>query len=279
MTQNEIKKLYRQLFNKIKSIIGVYDNKKIYSVNKINNIKAKITTDIADEVNKAYNKLKPSMIARLKKLANTNYLRTLFKSEKKSKINISRKLINEVDKIVKTIVNKKIAGKTMLERFTRNKNTLLRDCKKIIKKMTFDGKSIDAIAKELQLKFDIDKNRSLLIARTEAHRIQEESTHKGYQSARRAGVNFKIRWVSTLDMRTRDTHQRLDGKFADEDGYFYSSGGKAQYPGGFGIAKEDCRCRCSTIQVFDEIQGINTRYVQETGEYIEYKTFEEWRNK
>jgi SPP1 gp7 family putative phage head morphogenesis protein len=279
MNQNEIKKLYTGLFRKIKKLLMVYDKKKINSVNETNLIKSKLSHDITYEVDKVYNKLKPGLITRLKKIANTNYLKTLWESEKKGKINISKKIINEVDKIVKNIVNRKVAGKTIFERFTRNKNTLLRDCKKIIKKMTFEGKSIDKIAKELRDKFNIDKNKSLLIARTEAHRIQEEATYKGYQGAKRAGVKFRIRWVSTLDSRTRDTHKNLDGKFADEDGYFHSSGGKAKYPGGFGIAKEDIRCRCTSIQVFDDLEGKNTRYVQETGEYIDYKTFDEWRNK
>lgn len=278
MNQNQIKKLYTKLFNKILNIILPYDKIKIYSIPQQNRIKEALNDEIKKEITGHHNAMKVSLLDRFKKLSEKKYLRTLFNSEKRSKINISKRLINKVDDIIKKIVNKKVAGKTMTERLTRNKNDVIKEARKIINKMTFEGKSIDEIAKKLRDALNIDKNRSLLIARTEAHRIQEESSWQGREAVRQSGIEFKDKWLATLDARTRDTHQRLDGKYADEDGYFYSEGRRAKYPGGFGVAKEDIRCRCTVIQEFEEIQGTNTRYVQENDEYINYRNYEEWRN-
>jgi len=275
MTQNEIRKLYALLISKIKKHLLIFDKSKDTKLKGM----YKLVRKIENEINKSYDKMTPSLFKRFKQIANQKYLRTLYNSEKKGKINISKSLINKVDEIVNKIINRKVAGKTLIQRLTRNRNNILIEAKRIVKQSVKKGESIDKIAKKLRNRLNVDKDRSLLIARTEAHRIQEEATNKGYQGARIAGINFRVRWVSTLDMRTRDTHQKLDGKYADNEGYFYSSGGKTKYPGGFGIAKEDIRCRCTTIQVFEEIQGTDTRYEQTTGKYINYKTYEEWRNK
>ena len=55
-------------------------------------------------------------------------------------------------------------------------------------------------------------------------------------------------WASTLDSRTREEHQKLDGQSRELDEPFDVNGCKAMYPGGFGIASEDINCRCCMLQ-------------------------------
>ena len=111
------------------------------------------------------------------------------------------------------------------------------------------GSSYQEIARNLTNVTNVDYNKTLRIAKTEGHRIQQEATYNVQQRAIEKGADVVKQWDSTLDGRTRPTHQALDGVIVGVDEYFISpSGGEALYPGGFGIAKEDCNCRCVLLQ-------------------------------
>lgn len=87
-------------------------------------------------------------------------------------------------------------------------------------------------------------SRAKLIARTEAHRIQQEAAYDSSEEAKAHGANVVNQWCAVLDGRTRDTHRRLDGQLREVGDYFEMDGKKAKYPGGFGDPAEDCNCRC-----------------------------------
>ena len=106
------------------------------------------------------------------------------------------------------------------------------------------------MARNLSAKTKLSKNRTLNIARTEGHRIQQEATYNLQARAKEKGAKIFKQWDSTLDRKTRPTHRELDGQIIGVNDYFHSSGGgKALYPGGFGDPKEDCNCRCCLVQV------------------------------
>lgn len=106
------------------------------------------------------------------------------------------------------------------------------------------------MARNLSAKTKLSKNRTLNIARTEGHRIQQEATYNLQARAIKKGAKIFKQWDSTLDRKTRPTHRELDGQMIGVNDYFHSSGGgKALYPGGFGDPKEDCNCRCCLVQV------------------------------
>ena len=106
------------------------------------------------------------------------------------------------------------------------------------------------MAQNLSAKTKLSKNRTLNIARTEGHRIQQEATYNLQARAKEKGAKIFKQWDSTLDRKTRPTHRELDGQMIGVNDYFHSSGGgKALYPGGFGDPKEDCNCRCCLVQV------------------------------
>ena len=106
------------------------------------------------------------------------------------------------------------------------------------------------MAQNLSAKTKLSKNRTLNIARTEGHRIQQEATYNLQVRAIEKGAKIFKQWDSTLDMKTRHTHRELDGQIIGVNDYFHSSGGdKALYPGGFSDPKEDCNCRCCLVQV------------------------------
>lgn len=109
--------------------------------------------------------------------------------------------------------------------------------------------SYQEIARSIKNTTNVDYNKSLRIAKTEGHRIQNESAYNVQVRAKQKGADVVKQWDSTLDGKTRPTHRSLDGQIVDVDGYFKSdSGYEALYPGDFGVPSEDCNCRCALLQ-------------------------------
>ena len=111
------------------------------------------------------------------------------------------------------------------------------------------GLSYQEMARNLKNVTNVDYNKTLRIAKTEGHRIQQEATYNVQKRAIAKGADIVKQWDSTLDGKTRPTHRALDGQIIGVDEYFKSeSGYKALYPSGFGVASEDCNCRCCLLQ-------------------------------
>ena len=104
------------------------------------------------------------------------------------------------------------------------------------------------IAKNIARYAKAPLGRAKTIVRTESHRIQQASKLDAQKAAKSKGANIVKQWNSTLDGDTRPSHRKLDGKFADVDGFFEMDGKKARYPGDFGDPAEDCNCRCQLLQ-------------------------------
>lgn len=111
------------------------------------------------------------------------------------------------------------------------------------------GLSYQEMARNLKNVTNVDYNKTLRIAKTEGHRIQQEATYNVQKRAIAKGAKVVKQWDSTLDGKTRPTHRALDGQIVGVDEYFKSeSGYKALYPGDFGVPSEDCNCRCCLLQ-------------------------------
>lgn len=79
------------------------------------------------------------------------------------------------------------------------------------------------------------------IIETEAHR---DANTAAYEAAKKAGCTTKT-WHTMLDDKVRDSHRYLEGVTIPIDAEFYSAyGGHTMFPGQWGIADEDCNCRC-----------------------------------
>lgn len=88
---------------------------------------------------------------------------------------------------------------------------------------------------------------SIRIARTEGHRIQNEAAFDCQQEAASRGADIFKQWDATLDSLTRPHHVELDGQVKAVNEPFEVAGMHAMYPGGFGVAGEDCNCRCCLL--------------------------------
>lgn len=88
--------------------------------------------------------------------------------------------------------------------------------------------------------------RANLIARTEGHRVQVQGSMDACYKAAERGADVVKQWDSTLDARTRPSHQRVDGEIRELDKAF-SNG--LDFPGDpAGGAAEVCNCRCALLQ-------------------------------
>ena len=99
-----------------------------------------------------------------------------------------------------------------------------------------------------------------------------ELTIKPYDS------NFEKQWDSTLDGETRPNHRLLDGQVRELDEAFEVSGMKVNAPGHFGIAAEDCNCRCCLLQ--RARWALKEKVDPNTGEvtYEDKDPYQKWNN-
>lgn len=108
------------------------------------------------------------------------------------------------------------------------------------------GFTYQDMARNLNNQMKIGQNKSIRIARTEGHRVTQEATMDGMRKAKDNGADIVKQWDSTLDGKTRPSHQRVDGEVKEMDEAF-SNG--LDFPGDpNGSAKEVVNCRCVLLQ-------------------------------
>lgn len=107
------------------------------------------------------------------------------------------------------------------------------------------GESVPAASRRLRSVVDMDERAATRAARTALTGAENAGRVSSYDRARGIGIDVRARWMATLDSRTRDSHRRLDGEVAGDDGRF-SNG--LRYPGDpEGPAAEVWNCRCTLV--------------------------------
>lgn len=146
------------------------------------------------------------------------------------------------------------------------------------------GKDYATVARQISLRAGTSLARMYTIARTEGHRVTSESGMDCMYTAKSKGADVTKEWISTLDSVTRQTHVELDGQIRELEEYFVipSSGARAMYPGGFGIACEDINCRCCMNQRARwNLDSEEYRYSRSAGEVVSIKSdvYREWKKR
>ena len=135
-----------------------------------------------------------------------------------------------------------------------------------------------------------NENRMRLFARTGMTGAQNAGRLAQMEDAEEEGIKVKKKWVATLDNRTRDTHQELDGQEVPVDEPFEVDGMEIMYPGDPNAEPELVyNCRCTMVEVYEGIDRKTTRrayYDEDDEEYEEGKrksytvedmTYKEWK--
>lgn len=141
------------------------------------------------------------------------------------------------------------------------------------------GMSYSQVAQQLAGVSNIGFNNAVRIARTEGHRIQVQSAMNACYNAKDMGADVVKQWDSTLDGRTRPSHQKVDGEIRELDEPF-SNG--LMFPGDpAGGAAEVVNCRCALLQRArwaldeEELQTLQDRAafygLDKTANFEEYK--------
>lgn len=216
-------------------------------MNKYNRL-SKIQENIFKETNNLFNSQNLLLLALLKKNYRDTYLSEAKKLVKHAEKEIEIAMI-ESKKIIEDI-DLPISGLTIKDRINRNKQDTFLKIKEIITSGLIRGIDLKQLDKEIIKALKVSEYKQNRIIQTEMNRIENMAINEVYKQAEKAGLKFKKVWVATLDKRLRDSHRTLNGKYADNKGYFHFSGYKTEFPGGFGVASLDINCRCKIKAVF-----------------------------
>ena len=119
-----------------------------------------------------------------------------------------------------------------------------------------------------------------MFARTAINGAQNAGRMDRLHEAEEMGIEVKKKWLATLDNRTRDTHQALDGQEQPIDEPFVVDGMKIDYPGDpFAPPELVYNCRCTLTYVYPKYQHLqhnHERRDQLNDKNIENMTYYEW---
>jgi SPP1 gp7 family putative phage head morphogenesis protein len=112
-----------------------------------------------------------------------------------------------------------------------------------------NGESVDGAITRIENLLGNNRGRAETIARTELSGLMNETSYKQMELS---GVVSKKKWYSIGDNRTRDSHQRLNGKTVKFDEKFDVNGTAADGPHATNLpAGEVVNCRCRLIPIVD----------------------------
>lgn len=148
-----------------------------------------------------------------------------------------------------------------------------------ITKSILMGESIPEAARRLSKEVSNDDMKAMIrYARTAMTGAQNAGRIEAMHEAKGMGIWIKKQWLATLDKRTRDAHQHLDGQIKDVDEPFESDLGEIKFPGDPEAEPGNVyNCRCTLINVYPEYESHAQRRDNETGEVIEDMTYDEWK--
>lgn len=177
------------------------------------------------------------------------------------------------NQVVKALVNDTKLSKSLYESLGFNVNTLKKQINAEISRGIANGYSYDIIARNVANKTNMTLRRSIRIARTEGHRVQQQATFDAQKGAKERGADIVKQWDSTMDKKTRPNHVKLDGQIREIDEPFEVNGKTAMFPADFGVPHEDINCRCVMLQRARWALGEDetTKMNNETGEIIKIK--------
>lgn len=119
----------------------------------------------------------------------------------------------------------------------------------IINQGVIQGDGIDAIANRIGEQLAVANDKAAMrYARTAMTSAQNAGRMEMLHEAEGEGIKSKKKWLATLDSRTRDAHQELDGQTAELDEPFENEIGKIMFPGDPSADPANVyNCRCTLI--------------------------------
>lgn len=135
------------------------------------------------------------------------YYRSVFEVQKGTNIGGSFARVNH-EAVEKTIL-KRWAGSDYSSRLWENKSKLLRELETNLAQSFIRGDSYDRTTQALMNRMGVSYSNAARIVRTESAHIVNEATWDGYKAS---GVVHKYQFLATLDSRTSEICQSMDGR-------------------------------------------------------------------
>lgn len=205
------------------------------------------------------------------------YYRSAFAIEAEAQLRLRFTVLNP--KTITASVQNPISGLTLKGRLKKNRADIIIKTREQITQGLIKGEGYADVARRLKDVYESDLAKTRRIVATETHRNQNQGILDSFEHANEMGVKTVKVWEATLDNKTRDSHQAMDGQKVNIDEPFVfvegdNKGDEVEAPGLSGIAEEDINCRCV---VREEIVGYEpeVRGARNEGN-IPYATYEDW---
>lgn len=223
-------------------------------------------------------KFKKENTSAIKETFENSYYKSGYAIESATKINFGFYALSQ-EKINAAILNP-MDRITWIDRATEHGKKLNQFIREKIAQGLIQGKPYSETMREIKKSIDKTATQLIRVVQTETHRAQSMGNLAAYDKIQKTGESIGIEvqkmWQATLDNRTRDTHQELDGQVAGENGLFEIDGYTAEAPGMFGVPELDINCRCSMNYVIDGLTPTKRRD-NESDELIEYQNYKQWK--
>lgn len=133
------------------------------------------------------------------------------------------------------------------------------------------------IARNIRSHANITVNQAMRIVRTEGNRIHNRSALDSAMKAKSKGADLVKIWDATLDVHTRSHHRQLDGQVRELEEDFEVDGLTACAPLQFGIAAEDCNCRCVLLtKPRWDLDSAFTKWNNEASELMSFENVKDY---
>lgn len=177
--------------------------------------------------------------------------------------------------ILKQVHDNPIYGLHLESSMEKDRQIIVRDINGAIDRGLRAGETYSGIAKRIRKVFDSSVYRSMVIARTETHRVRERAVQESAMNAHRQGIKMEKTWRNMGDERVRETkkadHVEMEGQTVPVDKPFVTSQGyQGMSPGSFMVAEMDIQCRCYSSR---RIKGLEQQEPEKAGK----ATFEDWQ--
>lgn len=137
------------------------------------------------------------------------------------------------------------------------------------------GESIPHIVERTNSIFGSNMAAAYRAARTATTSAENAGRVSSYERAKRIGIKLKQEWVATLDMRTRESHRKLDGEKVEVGEPFESELGKIRFPGDPQAHPADTyNCRCTLVAA---VEGFDTDDGLRYSDFDPGMTYEQWK--
>lgn len=208
-----------------------------------------------------------------------NYMRHMYLFEQSSQIAMSFTVPSTAQ--IQKALAQPIDLIKLAPTFERHRKTVIQRLQGHIAQGIMAGNGYNQIAAEINKDMKWGMHKSRMVARTEGHRSMTQSADKAASDAKSFGARISGYWDSTLDRRTRLSHQKMDGKKEDENGMFKVGLSVGPSPGnliGVDSASQNINCRCKKLySVAGQMPSVRrARQDDDSTKLVPYQTYEEW---